>query len=37
VAPATPDQKKRLAKLIPQQVKLTSLAAEKIQTVLTNA
>jgi phosphoglucomutase len=36
-APATPDQKKLLAKLSPQQVKLTELAGEKIQTVLTQA
>ena len=36
-APATPDQKELLAKLSPQQVKLTELAGEKIQTVLTVA
>ena len=36
-APATPDQKALLAKLSPQQVKLTDLAGEQIQTVLTNA
>jgi phosphoglucomutase len=36
-APATPDQKKLLAKLSPQQVKLTELAGENIQTVLTQA
>jgi phosphoglucomutase len=36
-APATPEQKKLLAKLSPQQVKLTELAGEKIQAVLTNA
>jgi phosphoglucomutase len=36
-APATPEQKERLKKLSPQQVKLTELAGEKIQTVLTNA
>ena len=36
-APATPDQKERLAKLSPQQVKFTELAGEKIQTVLTRA
>ena len=36
-APATPDQKELLAKLSPQQVKLTELAGEKIQTVLTQA
>jgi phosphoglucomutase len=36
-APTTPDQKERLARLSPQQVKLTELAGEKIQTVLTVA
>jgi phosphoglucomutase len=36
-APATPDQKELLAKLSPQQVKLTELAGEKIHTVLTRA
>ena len=36
-APATPAQKALLAKLSPQQVKLTELAGEKIETVLTNA
>jgi len=36
-APATPEQKERLAKLSPQQVKLTELAGETIQTVLTHA
>ncbi len=36
-APATPDQKELLAKLSSQQVKLTELAGEKIQTVLTRA
>jgi len=36
-APATPDQKELLAKLSAQQVKLTELAGEKIQTVLTHA
>ncbi len=36
-APATPDQKKLLAKLSSQQVKITELAGEKIETVLTNA
>jgi phosphoglucomutase len=36
-APATPDQKQLLAKLSPKQVKLTDLAGEKIQTVLTAA
>jgi phosphoglucomutase len=36
-APATPEQKERLAKLSPQQVKLTELAGEKIKTILTHA
>jgi phosphoglucomutase len=36
-APANPEQKKLLAKLSPQQVKITELAGEKIQTVLTQA
>ncbi len=36
-APATPAQKQRLAKLSPEQVKITELAGEKIQTVLTHA
>ncbi len=36
-APATPDQKKLLANLSPQQVKLTGLAGEKIENILTNA
>ena len=36
-APATPDQKELLAKLSPRQVKITELAGEKIQTVLTAA
>lgn len=36
-APATPDQKKLLAKLSAKQVKLTELAGEKIQSVLTAA
>jgi phosphoglucomutase len=36
-APATPDQKELLAKLSPQQVRLTELAGEKIQAVLTHA
>ncbi|MGB6429715.1 MAG: phosphoglucomutase (alpha-D-glucose-1,6-bisphosphate-dependent) [Candidatus Acidiferrales bacterium] len=36
-APATPEQKELLAKLSPQQVKITDLAGEKIQTILTNA
>jgi phosphoglucomutase len=36
-APATPEQKELLAKLSPAQVKLTELAGEKIQSVLTQA
>jgi phosphoglucomutase len=36
-APATPEQKEWLAKLSPQQVRITELAGEKIQTVLTQA
>ncbi len=36
-APATPDQKALLAKLSPQQVTITELAGETIQTVLTHA
>jgi phosphoglucomutase len=36
-APATPEQKALLAKLSPQQVKITELAGEKIQSVLTRA
>jgi phosphoglucomutase len=36
-APATPEQKELLAKLSPRQVKLTELAGEKIQTILTHA
>jgi phosphoglucomutase len=36
-APATPEQKVLLAKLSPQDVKLTDLAGEKIKTVLTHA
>ncbi len=36
-APATPEQKKLLAKLSPEQIKLTELAGEKIQTILTHA
>jgi phosphoglucomutase len=36
-AQATPDQKKLLAKLSPQQVTLTELAGENIKTVLTRA
>ncbi|MGH9678951.1 MAG: phosphoglucomutase (alpha-D-glucose-1,6-bisphosphate-dependent), partial [Candidatus Acidiferrales bacterium] len=36
-APATPDQKRLLAKLSPQQVKSPELAGEKIKNVLTRA
>jgi phosphoglucomutase len=36
-AAATPEQKAMLAKLSPSQVKITELAGEKIQTVLTQA
>jgi phosphoglucomutase len=36
-APATPDQKELLSKLSPKQIKITELAGEKIQTVLTQA
>jgi len=36
-ASATPNQKELLAKLSPQQVKLTEMAGEKIQTILTHA
>ncbi len=36
-APATPDQKKQLANLTPKQVKITELAGEKIQNILTHA
>jgi phosphoglucomutase len=36
-APATPDQKKLLSKLSPQQVNFKELAGEPIQAVLTNA
>jgi len=36
-APATLEQKERLAKLTPQQVELTELAGEKIHSVLTRA
>ncbi|WP_020476458.1 phosphoglucomutase (alpha-D-glucose-1,6-bisphosphate-dependent) [Zavarzinella formosa] len=36
-APATPAQKQLLAKLSPRQVKLTELAGERIQSVLTRA
>lgn len=36
-APATPAQKKMLAKLSPQQIRSTDLAGEKIQAILTHA
>ncbi|MEQ9409794.1 MAG: hypothetical protein RIK87_18810 [Fuerstiella sp.] len=36
-APATPEQKAQLAKLSPAQVKLSELAGEKIQKMLTHA
>jgi phosphoglucomutase len=36
-AAVTPEQKRLLAKLSPEEVKLTELAGEKIETVLTNA
>jgi phosphoglucomutase len=36
-APATPEQKALLAKMSPEQVKITELAGEKIQTILTKA
>jgi phosphoglucomutase len=36
-APATPEEKARLAQLSPEQVQLTELAGEKIETVLTRA
>jgi len=36
-APATPEQRARLAKLSPDQVKQTELAGEKIQALLTHA
>jgi len=36
-APATPEQKEKLGKLSPQQVRLTDLAGEKIRTILTHA
>ena len=36
-ATATPQQKAVLAKLSPQQVRITDLAGERIQTILTNA
>jgi len=36
-APATPEQKELLQRLSPQQVRLTALAGEEIQPILTNA
>jgi phosphoglucomutase len=36
-APATPEQKEMLGKLSAQQVKITDLAGEKIQTIITRA
>jgi phosphoglucomutase len=36
-APATPEQKERLSKLSSQQVKITELAGEKIQSVINKA
>jgi phosphoglucomutase len=36
-APATPEQKKRLAELSPRQIALTALAGEEIRAVLTRA
>ena len=36
-APATPQEKEMLRRLSPDQVRLTDLAGEQIQTVLTNA
>jgi phosphoglucomutase len=36
-APATPEQKEKLGKLSPQQVRLTDLAGEKIRAILTCA
>jgi phosphoglucomutase len=36
-APATPEQKQKLAKLSPQQVRITELAGEKIEKVLDRA
>jgi len=36
-APATPEQKKMLARLSPEQVKITTLAGEKIQSILSKA
>lgn len=36
-APATPEQKKRLSALSPQQITSTTLAGEKIENVLSHA
>jgi phosphoglucomutase len=36
-APATPEQKKKLGRLSPEQVRITDLAGEKIQALLTHA
>ena len=36
-APATPEQKKMLGKLSPEQIKFTELAGEKIRSSITNA
>jgi phosphoglucomutase len=36
-APATPEQKARLEKLSPEQVKIKDLAGDKIQAILTKA
>ena len=36
-APATPDQRERLARLSPEQVTLVELAGERIETILTRA
>ncbi len=36
-APATPEQKVQLERLSPQQVRLTTLAGEPLQTILTHA
>jgi phosphoglucomutase len=36
-APATPEQKQMLGRLSPQQIRLTELAGERIQTLLTHA
>jgi len=36
-APATPEQKQMLGRLSPQQIRLSELAGEKIQTLLTHA